>query len=162
MNTTEELLDVCKTLRAELVGLRRFCATIYGSFEPAPIQGAIAAGEIADVAIAKAERAIKQRSIKVNLTEDQKRELQESWDASPPIALEVMKLGPAWTTEPPQVPGHFWFQRTPDSRPCVVDVQSAGAKRMMVVHGKQTILTDFISGKWAGPIQEPGEPNGTN
>lgn len=65
-----------------------------------------------------------------------------------------------WTKEPPTEPGYYWYEEDHENQPVYVF-------RGAPLHGKTTLYAQFfgegdvvhkvseMSGKWAGPIQEP-------
>lgn len=61
-----------------------------------------------------------------------------SWNALP-RALE-------WTTEPPKVPGWYWYRHKPSRTIAMINVDV------------EPIEYESLPGQWAGPIPEPCEP----
>lgn len=65
-------------------------------------------------------------------------EARAAWNALP-RALE-------WTTEPPKVPGRYWYRHKPSCTIAMINVDV------------EPIEYESLPGQWAGPIPEPCEP----
>ena len=61
-----------------------------------------------------------------------------SWNALPRALT--------WTTEPPKVPGWYWYRHKPSRTIAMINVDV------------EPIEYESLPGQWAGPIPEPREP----
>lgn len=73
-----------------------------------------------------------------------------SWNALP-RALE-------WTTEPPKVPGWYWFKDEYGIRIARIKHDSRKMNELYAVIGGVGNWMSILHGQWAGPIPEPREP----
>jgi hypothetical protein len=71
-----------------------------------------------------------------------------------------------WTDKRPKSPGFYWWRMATGPYPRITDVVqvvSAGRYfRVLSSTFQNTSMKEYAQGEWAGPIPEPGEPNGTN
>lgn len=77
-------------------------------------------------------------------------ECYDWWNALP-RALE-------WTTEPPKVPGWYWFKNEYGIRIARIKHDSRKMNELYAVIGGVGNWMSMQNGQWAGPIPEPREP----
>lgn len=65
-----------------------------------------------------------------------------------------------WTTEPPKVPGWYWFKDEYGIRIARIKHDSRKMNELYAVIGGVGNWMSTLHGQWAGPIPEPQEPKG--
>lgn len=65
---------------------------------------------------------------------------------------------PTWTSEPPAVPGFYWFRSEWHGLTLLTVVEVDGGRVWGVGRADSLPLADITPGRWAGPIPEPAEP----
>lgn len=67
-----------------------------------------------------------------------------------------------WTTEPPKVPGWYWFKDEYGIRIAWIKHDSRKMNELYAVIGGIGNWMSNLHGQWAGPIPEPKEQGGHN
>ena len=57
---------------------------------------------------------------------------------------------PKWTKEPPQAPGFYWYRRTSEAKPMIIQRDTEGACLWFSVYD-----LDPLEGEWSGPLEPP-------
>jgi hypothetical protein len=65
-----------------------------------------------------------------------------------------------WTTNPPTVPGWYWFRENDAQRALVLDVQPLSNGKLAIMRelnrlGGEYMFVEELNGEWAGPLSEP-------